>query len=245
MKALILAAGMGSRLGKITGKIPKVLVDINGKTALQLAVEKCNASGFDDIIVNVHHLADMVEQEIDRLNQRGFKITVSDERERLLETGGALFKAKWFFDDKPFLVYNADIVTDFDLKLLFDDHFSDSRLATLVTRKRAGNRFFLTDKSGRVRGWRNNATGEEIIPDYDPAALTEIAFSGIHMVDPEIFRYMEEGIYTFTALYLKLVKDHKIMILRHDEGFWSDIGTPETLEAVRRRFSHLPESPGK
>jgi NDP-sugar pyrophosphorylase family protein len=245
MKTMIFAAGMGRRLGNITEKIPKVLVNINGKTVLQLAVEKCCRNGFDDIIINVHHFAGMVEQEIDRLIQMGFKITVSDEREKLLETGGGLFKAKWFFDDEPFLVYNADIITDFDLRLLIDHHFSGDRLATLVTRKRPGSRFFLIDDSGRVRGWRNNATGEEVIPDYNRENLFEIAFSGIHMVDPEIFKYMEEGIYTFTALYLKLIKDHKILTLRHDEGFWADVGTPENLEAARKYFLHFPESPCK
>jgi NDP-sugar pyrophosphorylase family protein len=236
MKAMIFAAGLGKRLGKITEKIPKALVDINGKTVLHLAVEKCSAKGFDDIIVNVHHFGDLVEKEIARLTRLGFKISVSDEREKLLETGGGLYKAKWFFDNKPFLVYNADIITDFDLRLLIDDHFSSERLATLVVRKRPGNRFFLIDECGRVRGWRNNATGEEIIPDYTPESLSEIAFSGIHIVNPEIFNFMEEGIYTFTSLYLKLVKDHKILTLRHDEGFWADIGTAENLEQVRKYF---------
>lgn len=245
MKAMIFAAGMGRRLGKITDTIPKVLVDINGKTVLQLAVEKCYAYGFDDIIINVHHFADQVETEIAGLTEKGFKITVSDEREKLLETGGGLYKARWFFDNRPFLVYNADIITDFDLRLLIDHHFSGERLATLVTRNRPGNRFFLIDENGRVRGWRNNATGEEVIPGYDRALLSEIAFSGIHMVDPAIFKYMEEGIYTFTALYLKLVRDHKIMTLRHDEGFWADIGTPENLEVVRKHYLHFPEGSGK
>jgi MurNAc alpha-1-phosphate uridylyltransferase len=245
MKAMIFAAGMGRRLGKITETIPKVLVDINGKTVLQLAVEKCCAYGFDDIIINVHHFAGQVETEISMLIDKGFKIIVSDEREKLLETGGGLYKARWFFDNRPFLVYNADIITDFDLRLLIDYHFSGEWLATLVTRNRPGNRFFLVDETGRVRGWRNNATGEEVIPDYDSTLLSEIAFSGIHMVDPAIFKYMTDGIYTFTALYLKLVKDHKIMTLRHDEGFWADIGTPENLEAVRKYFLHFPEGSGK
>src|SRR5512138_903075 len=101
MKAMIFAAGMGRRLGKITETIPKVLVDINGKTVLQLAVEKCCAFGFDDIIINVHHFADKVETEIAGLIEKGFKITVSDEREKLLETGGGLYKARWFFDNTP------------------------------------------------------------------------------------------------------------------------------------------------
>jgi N-acetyl-alpha-D-muramate 1-phosphate uridylyltransferase len=236
---MIFAAGLGTRLGEITTKIPKVLVDINGKTVLQIAVEKCNEYGFDDIIINVHHFAGQVEAEIARLIKMGFRISVSDEREKLLDTGGGLYRAKWFFDDKPFLVYNADIVTDADLKKLIDYHFSGERLATLLVRNRPGNRFFLIDESGRVRGWRNNATGEEIIPGYNGKDLSEIAFSGIHIVNPAIFNFMEDGIYTFTSLYLKLVKDHKIMTLRCDEGFWADIGTPENLMKVRDHLLNL------
>jgi NDP-sugar pyrophosphorylase family protein len=236
MKAMIFAAGLGKRLGEITGSIPKVLVDINGKSVLQIAVEKCFAYGFDDIIINVHHFADQVENEVSRLIKMGYKITVSDERERLLETGGGLFKAKWFFDHEPFLVYNADIITDLDLGKLIAYHLSSERLATLAVRKRPGNRFFLIDAEGRVRGWRNIATGEEIVPGKRDEKLTEIAFSGIHIVNPEIFNFMEEGIYTFTSLYLKLVQDNKILTLRHDDGFWADIGTPENLEYVRKNF---------
>jgi N-acetyl-alpha-D-muramate 1-phosphate uridylyltransferase len=104
MKAMIFAAGLGKRLGKITEKIPKALVDINGKTALQIAVEKCSSFGFDDIIINVHHFADMVENEVSRLNKMGFNITVSDERDMLLENGGGLYKARKFFDKNPFLL---------------------------------------------------------------------------------------------------------------------------------------------
>ena len=118
MKAMIMSAGKGTRLGKITETIPKVLVDINGKTLLQVAVETCSRYGFDDIIVNVHYLAGMVEEEVTRLKRLGFKITVSDERDLLLENGGGLYKARDFFDSNPFLVYNADIVTDLDLSSL-------------------------------------------------------------------------------------------------------------------------------
>ena len=102
MKAMIFAAGLGTRLGKITESIPKALVDINGKTALHRAVEKCSSAGFDDIIINVHHFADMVEEEVSKLIGMGFRISVSDERDMLLENGGGLYKARKFFDNKPF-----------------------------------------------------------------------------------------------------------------------------------------------
>lgn len=237
MKAMILAAGLGKRLGEITKNIPKVLVKIYGKSILQIAVEKVASHGFDDIIVNVHHFAGKVEKEIEFLRKKGYHISVSDERELLLETGGGLFKARWFFDNNPFLIYNADIITDLDLTALYRFHLENRGLASLAVRNRPGDRFFLVDSEGTIRGWCNKATGEEIIIGIRPDNLSEIAFSGIHVVNPEIFRYMDDGIYTITSLYLELATDNKISTFRHDNGFWADIGTPENLENVRKYFA--------
>jgi MurNAc alpha-1-phosphate uridylyltransferase len=236
MKAMIFAAGLGKRLGKITENIPKALVDVNGKTALQMAVEKCTAHGFSDIIVNVHHFAGMVEDEVKRLNNMGFRISVSNERELLLETGGGLYKARDFFDKTPFLIYNVDIISDLDLSALYNYHFEKKGLATLAVRNRPGNRFFLIDRSGIIRGWRNISTGEQILTSATDVELSEIAFSGLHIVEPEIFDCMSEGVYTMTTLYLKLAAEHNIFTFRDDEGYWGDIGTPESLEYVRKLF---------
>jgi NDP-sugar pyrophosphorylase family protein len=233
MKAMIFAAGLGKRLGKLTESIPKALVEINGKTALHLAVEKCSSYGFADIIVNVHHFAGRVESEADRLNKMGFSVTVSDEKDLLLETGGGLYKARSFFNDEPFLIYNSDIVTDLDLAELYRFHMSKKGLATLAVRKRQGNRFYLVDKEGILNGWCNTATGEEIITRSGTDELHQIAFSGVQIVDPSIFNYMSEGIYSLTTLYLRLAADHKIFTFNHDKGYWYDIGTPENLEKVR------------
>jgi len=234
MKAMIFAAGLGKRLGSITENTPKALVDINGKTALQRAVEKCSAYGFDDIIINVHHFADMVEDEVKRLNKLGFSISVSDERDKLLENGGGLYKARHFFDETPFLLYNVDIISDFDLTSLYQLHYNKKGLATLAVRHRPGNRFLLVDYEGQLRGWRNISTGEQILAGADETGLTEIAFSSMHIVDPEIFNYMHEGVYSMVTLYLSLAAEHNIYTLKHDEGYWIDIGTPESLDYVRK-----------
>ncbi len=234
MKAMILSAGKGTRLGKITDTIPKVLVDINGKSLLRRAVEKCIAHGFDDIIINVHHLADMVEEEIERLKRLGFSITVSDERNELLDTGGGLYKARDFFDKNPFLLYNADIITDFNLSELFDYHRYKGGLATLSVRHRPGNRYLLVNEDGLLCGWCNNLTGERIIVRGNDAYLSEIAFSSMHIINPEIFSYMSDGIYSMTTLYLKLASQHKIYTLLSDSGYWFNTGTPEILEEVRK-----------
>jgi len=237
MKAMIMAAGKGTRLGKITETIPKVLVDINGKSLLQIAVETCARYGFDDIIVNVHYMADMVEEEIRRLNRLGFRITVSDERELLLENGGGLYKAKGFFDNNPFLVYNADIVTDLDLSSLYNYHIKKNGLATLAVRNREGSRFLLVDPEGVLKGWCNIATGEKILAVNEEAGLSKIGFSSIQIIDPEIFKYMRDGIYTVVSLYLELASTRKIFTCRCDDGYWFNVGTPENLESVRRFLS--------
>jgi MurNAc alpha-1-phosphate uridylyltransferase len=233
MKAMILAAGKGTRLGEITAEMPKVLVDINGKSLLRLAVEKCSASGFDDIIVNVHHFADRVEAEVIALRNKGFNIAVSDERELLLETGGGLYKARGFFNKDPFLLYNADTVTDLDLNALYRYHIKMKGLATLAVRNRTGNRYFLVNREGMLKGWCNKTTGERIIAGDETEAFYEIAFSGMHIIEPGIFRYMNEGVYTMTALYLQLASSHNIFTYRDDSGYWVNVGTPENLEAAR------------
>ncbi|MCU0361802.1 MAG: nucleotidyltransferase family protein [Bacteroidales bacterium] len=233
MKAMILAAGKGTRLGEITQSIPKALVDIDGKTALHYAAEKCTAHGFSDIIVNVHHFASMVEEEVAKLNQIGFNITVSDEREGLLETGGGLYKARWFFGSDPFLLVNVDIVSTIDYSDLYRFHIAKGGIASLAVRHRSGKRYFLTDEQGILRGWRNRATGEEILAGCNPQNLTEIAFSGIHIIDPMIFNHMYDGKYTMTDLYLRLAVSHEIFTYTDDSGYWGDIGTPESLEYIR------------
>ncbi len=237
MKAMIMAAGKGTRLGKISETIPKSLLEINGKTLLRLAVENCTAFGFDDIIINVHHLADIVESEINILSHEGFRITVSDERGMLMETGGGLFKARQFFGSEPFLMYNADTLTDLDLHALYNYHIKMKGLATLAVRNRPGNRYFLVDAEGRLRGWCNKSTGERIVAGEETDPLLEIAFSGRHIIDPEIFRYMTDGIYTMTALYLHLAESQKIFTCLENGGYWLTVGTPEDLEAARQFFN--------
>jgi len=231
---MIFAAGLGKRLGNITETIPKALVDINGKTALHRAVERCTSYGFNDIIINVHHFAGLVEDEVKKLNRMGYSISVSDERKMLLENGGGLYKARDFFDRSPFLLYNVDIISDLDLSSLYRLHNEKHGLATLAVRHRPGKRFLLIDDSGQLIGWRNISTGEEILARISSEKLFEIAFSSMHIVEPEIFNFMHEGIYSMIDLYLTLAKDHDIYTLEHDEGYWIDMGTPESLEYVRK-----------
>ena len=233
MKAMIFAAGLGKRLGKISETIPKPLVDINGKTVLQRAVEKCTAAGFDDLIINVHHFADKVEAEVRRLNRLGFRISVSDERAGLLENGGGLYQARGFFGRDPFLLYNVDILSDCDLSGLYEAHRLRKGLATLAVRHRPEKRVLLVDRQSRLRGWRNLSTGEQILAGPAADGLSEIAFSSMHIVESEIFDYMRAGVYSMVDLYLGLAPNHPIYTWPHEGGYWVDMGTPESLDYAR------------
>jgi NDP-sugar pyrophosphorylase family protein len=237
MKAMIFAAGLGTRLGEMTRTRPKALADINGRTMLELTVEKLSRSGFSDMIVNVHHHPDQMLEEIGKLRKKGYSITVSDEQDELLDTAGGLYRARDFFNNEPFLAHNVDEFTDLDLSDMYRHHLDSGAIATLAVRHRPGNRMLLVDAAGRLRGWRNNATKEEILTVESNRKLEETGFSGIQVLSPVIFDLMQEGIYSLTSLYLMLAKNHLIMTYLHDYGYWFDCGTPQNLEKIRAHLS--------
>lgn len=239
MKAMIFAAGLGTRLGELSRERPKALVEISGKSALRLACEKLTSSGFDDLIVNIHHHPSMMLDEIAKLRGDGFKITVSDETGELLDTAGGLLKARPFFAEEPFVCYSVDIFTDLDLRDMYNKHIASGALATLATRHRPGTRFLLVDKNGRMCGWRNVATKEEITTKGSSSGLSEAGFSSIQVLSPSIFGKMPEGIYSLTSLYLMLARENKIMTYLHDNGYWFDCGTPANLEKIRKHMNPL------
>jgi len=237
MKAMIFAAGMGTRLGEMTRTKPKALADINGMTMLQHTVEKLVAASFDDLIINIHHHPDQMMEEVEKLRGMGYSITVSDESEELLDTAGGLLKARDFFNDQPFICHNVDEFADFSLTEMYRSHVESGALATLAVRHRPGNRQLLADAGGRIRGWRNNATKEEILTVASSKKLDEVGFSGIQVLSPAIFEMMPEGIYSLTSLYLTLAKDNLIMSFLHDEGYWFDCGTPQSLDKIRKHLA--------
>lgn len=238
-KAMIFAAGLGTRLGDITKYMPKVMVKIGGKSVLQYIVEKCTLSGFEDIIVNVHHHSAMLIDEIESLKRKGYTITVSDETDKLLDTGGGLFKARHFFGDEPFLVYNGDIVTDLDLDSLYAYHLDKGGMATLAVRERNDSRCLLVDEHDMLRGWRNRVTGEKILKCTPDTVLKEICFSGIGVIDSDIFAYMKEGVYGLMPVYLELSATNRINTFLHNSGYWLDIGTPEKLHEAQVKFESV------
>lgn len=197
MKAMIFAAGLGTRLKPLTDTMPKALVPVAGKPLLRHVMDKLTAAGIDDVTVNVHHFADQI---IDYLSDNyglsdrpGPGVHVSDERELLRETGGGIAHARHFLDGGgPFLIHNVDILSNLDLGALFAAHRSDS-LATLVVSERESSRYLLFDGEMRLVGWTNAKTGEVKTPfgNLDLHSCRKLAFSGIHLMSPSVFPLME------------------------------------------------------
>ena len=236
MKALIFAAGLGTRLRPLTNDRPKALVEINGKTLLQITVEKLQSFGFQDIMVNVHHFADLMIETIEKNNGWGANITISDERNELLETGGGLKKAAWFFEDnQPFLVHNVDVIHDLDLNQFYDFHQKNNALATLAIRKRSTSRYLLFNNKKQLRGWQNIKTGEVKIAKRTQGQLWSYGFSGIHIIDPKIFSLLtEDGKFSIINPYLRIAKTHLIQGFDHSDSVWIDVGKHKSLERARQ-----------
>ncbi len=227
---MIFAAGLGTRLGPLTDDKPKALVTIKGKPLLEIVIERLIHYGFDQIIVNVHHFADLVEAFLLSKAHFGINITISDERKLLLDTGGGLQHASWFFDDhKPFLVHNVDIISTLDLGQLYEYHLASNALASLASRDRSSSRYLLYDQQLQLCGWKNVRTGETRM-SRPVDNLQPYAFSGIHVIDPKIFPLIRQsGVFSIIEVYLALAKNHLIQAYPHTEDEWLDVGKPENL----------------
>jgi len=231
MKAMILAAGLGTRLKPFTEDKPKALVKIGDKTLLEHTILRLKENGFTEIVVNVHHFAQMV---IDFLNSNDFgvKIHISDESDWLLDTGGGILKAAQYLNgNEPFLVHNVDIITDIDLNQFYKTYSKSCNIATLAVSKRESSRVFMFDEEFSLAGWKNNLTGKMIIPDSSRGPLTEHAFAGIHLISPEIFNLINsKGPFSIVDAYLSLCS--KYTIKGHDvsSNFVLDVGKPSSIE---------------
>jgi NDP-sugar pyrophosphorylase family protein len=238
MRAMILAAGLGTRLHPLTENLPKALVKIRDKTLLEITINNLVKNGFDKIIINVHHFAEQVIDFI-RQNNFGAYISISDERDKLLDTGGGLKKASWFFNDgKPFLLYNVDIISDLNLKTLNETNIKSDSIATLIVQKRESGRYLLFNSKNILCGWKNTKTGE-LISSCSIGLLEEFAFSGIHIINPKIFSLMPDNdVFSMIDLYLDIMKDNKILAFIDKDSFWLDVGKVESLKIAEENF-HL------
>jgi NDP-sugar pyrophosphorylase family protein len=241
MKAMIFAAGLGTRLQNETAAKPKALVEIGGKPLLQHAIEKLKNAEVSEIVVNVHHFSELVISFI-KENDFGIPIHISDETEKLLDTGGGLKKAACYFDDnEPILIYNVDILSNLNLQLLLEEHLKSGALVTLAVRKRETQRYYKFDSEMNMVGWINKKTGDTkvSVPEkYEKA--TAMAYSGFHVIQPEIFSLMPEtDRFSVTDFYLELAKTHIIKGFYDDSDLWMDVGKPEQLEEARRIYKIL------
>lgn len=234
MKAMIFAAGIGSRLKPLTDNMPKALIPVNGKPMLEHVILKLKAFGFDQIVINIHHLGEQIIDFLKANNNFGIQIFISDEKDYLLDTGGGLKKAQQFLQgDEPFLIHNADIISDIDLKKLYDSHLENNPLATLLVSQRETSRYLLFDKSNKLCGWRNRETGEikSFYPYFDPSHYQEYAFGGIHVLSPQIFDWLQEwtGRFSIINFYLSVCAKTNIRAYVAEDLHLLDIGKPETL----------------
>lgn len=236
MKAMIFAAGLGTRLRPLTNNIPKALVKVAGTPLLEIVIHQLKRYGFKEVVVNVHYFAEQIIHFLEVNNHFGLQIHISNETDLLLETGGGLLKAKSFFETgggKPFLVHNVDIVSDLNLATLYQHHLASKALATLAVRNRKTSRYLLFDENQHLCAWQNVKTGElRMMRKSDVSLpLKAWAFSGIHVIDPRIFQYMptELGKFSIIETYLQAAKTDFIGAYPSDDSQWLDVGKPESL----------------
>ncbi|MCK4288729.1 MAG: nucleotidyltransferase family protein [Bacteroidales bacterium] len=239
MKAMILAAGIGSRLRPITDTKPKALVEINKIPLLEIVIKRLISFGFDEIIINTYHFADQILNFLNQKINFNIEIEISNESKKLLGTGGGLKKAAWFFDDgNPFLLHNVDVISNIDLNDLISFHIKSGSIATLAVKNRQTSRYLLFDDKKLLCGWENKKTGEKIISRKSKSKLYPMAFSGIHVIDPVIFNFKKmEGSFSIIDFYLQISKEHKISGYEHNDSYWFDVGKKENLAEIEKNES--------
>ena len=232
MKAMIFAAGLGTRLKPFTDHMPKALVPVGGTPMLEHVILKLKSAGVNEIVINVHHFAQQIIDFLKTKENFGIKIWISDETEELLDTGGGIKKAAPHFDE-PFMVHNADILSNVDLKVMYDYHVTSGNDATVLVSPRKTVRYLLFDKENQLQGWMNKDT-LQTKPEgfvYQPEVQKEYAFGGIHIISPSLFEYMEgwTGKFSIIDFYLQTCHKAKIGGYVKDGLQLIDIGKLDTL----------------
>ncbi len=241
MKAMIFAAGLGTRLRPITDTVPKALVPVGGVPMLERVITKVRDAGISGIVVNAHHFSEKIEDFLWN-NDFGVKVDVSVEQPEPLETGGGIKRAEKFLKGDRFLVHNADILSDADLKRLIENAREDA-LATLLVSKRETTRYLLFDDGMRLVGWTNVQTGEvkSPYPDFKPEKYHRYSFSGIHVISDEVFAIMSDWPDKFSIVdfYLENASKYGIFGVVQDNLHLIDVGSPERLAEAERLYSTI------
>ncbi len=247
MKAMVLAAGLGTRLRPLTDHRPKALVEVAGRTLLEITLTRLRSLGVDQVIVNVHHFADLIESYLKANENFGLHIEISRE-EILLDTGGGLKKAAWFFledgTDEPFILHNVDVISTIDLRRMLEFHAESDRLATLAVQSRKTSRYLMFNEAMQLCGRRAGTNGnlELVRLSSQPQAL---AFAGIHVISPRLLtKLTEDGVFSIITSYLRLAGEgEEILGFCADEYTWRDLGRPEDLAQAEEdlRLNILPQ----
>lgn len=245
MKAMILAAGLGTRLKPFTNDTPKALVPILDKPVIEHVILKLKKQGFNEIIINIHHFADQIIDFIQSKNHFDIRIEFSDEREKLLDTGGAIKKAWWFFDaNEPVLIHNADIISDVDLAAVYNHHIQSEDLATLVVNERETSRYLFFDQEKNLKGWMNEKDGKVISSsDYDPLLHHKFAFFGIHVLSGDAISLMKDFPDKFSIInfYLSVCENISVGAYLAKDNYMVDVGKLESLDKAERFLKSLKQ----
>lgn len=241
MQAMILAAGLGTRLKPITESIPKALVEINGRTLLEITIRKLIENDFQKIVINVHHLADKVRDFLDK-NTFAADIIISDESDLLLDTGGGIKHARKYFDESPILIHNVDIISNLNLKEFYQYHISDDSIASLCVSKRVSSRYLLFNSCNILCGWQDVKKDENIIIKNDPN-LQQLAFNGIHILNPESIKlFPDEKVFSIIKAYLKIAESEDIHAYISNDIKWVDVGKLDSLQKAELLYKEILKS---
>lgn len=240
---MILAAGLGTRLKPFTNTTPKALVPILGKPVIEHVILKLKDQGFDEIIINIHHFADQIVDFIKSKNYFDIQIEFSDERDKLLDTGGAIKKASWFFDaNESVLVHNADIISDVNLAAVYNNHIQSKALATLVVNERKTSRHLFFDQKNNLRGWINEKDGKIISSsDYNPLRHQKLAFFGIHILSRRAISDMKDFPDKFSIIdfYLSLCDSNSVNAYIANGNYMVDVGKLTSLSKAEEFLKTL------
>ena len=242
---MIFAAGVGSRLRPLTDHTPKALIPVGGKPMLEHVILKLKAAGFDRLVINIHHLGGQIADFLRANDNFGLQIHLSDESDYLLDTGGGIKKATtWLRGEEPFLVHNVDILSDVDLRALYEVHRRSDPLATLLVSRRDTSRYLLFNKEDKLCGWRNRQTGEvkSYYPYFDPDQYQELAFSGIHVMSPHVFALMDEWpeVFPIMDFYLAQAATQRIEGYVPPAFHMLDVGKLDTLHEAETFVAAYP-----
>jgi len=244
MKAMILAAGEGTRLLPLTLNQPKALVPFHGIPLLEILIRRLYRAGFGEIIINVYHFKDQIIRFISDNNGFGARVVFSEE-ENLLDTGGGIKRAVPLLGNEPVLFHNVDVITNIDLEKFYRDHIAWKGIASLATKERPSSRPLLIDEGEYLVGWENPDKRIRIVNRYFRKPYRLAAFSGLYVLDPSIFSlFPDEDVFSLTPWLLELTGKHKIRSWSHDENYWFDLGTAGNLKMAEEKILPVKDEPG-